>query len=128
KEKAKDDQSTELIENSEEAVITQNQAETGMYKGVLPCADCEGIETVITLNDDHTYSKTSTYLKGENSSEFQEKGVYELNNETQIITLIPEKDDNSGQSKLYQLEENHLHFLNRDGEKVEGEMADLYIL
>ena len=24
----------------------------GVYKGVLPCADCEGIETVITLLND----------------------------------------------------------------------------
>ena len=24
----------------------------GVYKGVLPCADCEGIETTIVLKDD----------------------------------------------------------------------------
>ena len=27
----------------------------GVYQGTLPCADCEGIETMIELKDDHTY-------------------------------------------------------------------------
>ena len=27
----------------------------GTYKGILPCADCEGIETELELNSDKTY-------------------------------------------------------------------------
>jgi uncharacterized lipoprotein NlpE involved in copper resistance len=39
----------------------------GVYKGTLPCADCEGIQEEIRLNDDLTYEMVSTYLgKGEN--------------------------------------------------------------
>lgn len=28
---------------------------SGIYKGVLPCADCEGIETEVTLRDYNSY-------------------------------------------------------------------------
>ena len=34
----------------------------GTYKGVLPCADCRGIETEITLNADQTYILTRKYI------------------------------------------------------------------
>lgn len=34
----------------------------GTYKGILPCADCEGIETEIVLNADQTYVLTRKYL------------------------------------------------------------------
>lgn len=101
---------------------------TGVYRGTLPCADCEGIETTIVLNDDNTYQKTSKYLKGETPSEFEESGVYEFDKNREIIILIPEENQIPGQSKLYQLEENQLRFLNPEGEKIEGEMADLYVL
>ena|SRR5690554_8196743 len=40
----------------------------GTYSGVLPCADCSGMETQLTLNEDHTYVLTDTYL-GETDSE-----------------------------------------------------------
>lgn len=32
------------------------------YSGVLPCANCEGIETRITLREDQTFFMTQTYL------------------------------------------------------------------
>ena len=35
----------------------------GTYRGVLPCADCPGIETTVTLRADGTYSATSRYLE-----------------------------------------------------------------
>lgn len=34
----------------------------GTYKGTLPCADCEGIETELTLNLDGNYLYKATYL------------------------------------------------------------------
>src|SRR4029434_9458109 len=39
-----------------------------IYEGVLPCADCEGVRTVLTLFDeDFTYKLVETYLGAPNS-------------------------------------------------------------
>ena len=34
----------------------------GTYRGILPCADCEGIETKITLSANGTYEYKASYL------------------------------------------------------------------
>lgn len=34
----------------------------GVYEGVLPCADCPGIQTRLTLNRDETYELSTLYL------------------------------------------------------------------
>ena len=34
----------------------------GVYEGVLPCADCDGIETTLELKKDHTYVATYKYI------------------------------------------------------------------
>jgi uncharacterized lipoprotein NlpE involved in copper resistance len=34
----------------------------GVYKGVLPCADCEGIETRLSLQRDGDFERTTRYL------------------------------------------------------------------
>lgn len=36
----------------------------GVYKGVFPCADCQGIDTTLTLNYNGTYALDTTYKKG----------------------------------------------------------------
>ena len=35
----------------------------GIYKGLMPCADCEGIQTQLTLNADKTYVLEEYYVK-----------------------------------------------------------------
>lgn len=34
---------------------------SGIYSGLLPCADCAGIETTLQLNTDGTYDLTQNY-------------------------------------------------------------------
>lgn len=34
---------------------------TAVYKGTLPCADCSGIDTTLTLYSDETYQMSSVY-------------------------------------------------------------------
>lgn len=36
----------------------------GIYNGTLPCADCSGIKTTLTLNQNHTFELAQTYLEG----------------------------------------------------------------
>lgn len=52
----------------------------GMYVGVLPCADCPGIETHITFLADSTLALTSHYLESEGTS-LTEWGVWTIENE-----------------------------------------------
>ena len=58
------------------------------FNGVLPCADCPGIETELTLvNDDLTYTLTQTYLDRDGQP-FVSTGTW--------TTLRGFKDDENG--------------------------------
>lgn len=35
----------------------------GTYEGTLPCADCPGLQTLITINSDGTFHMEETYLE-----------------------------------------------------------------
>ncbi|NBC57156.1 MAG: META domain-containing protein [Bacteroidetes bacterium] len=93
----------------------------GTYQGVLPCADCIGIETQITLNNDLTYTKTQKYL-GKSDSTFSSKGQFKWNEAGSKIYL----DKNEKQA--YQVGENKLFALDLEGKKISGDLEDLYIL
>jgi len=36
---------------------------SGTYEGTLPCADCPGLQTLITFNSDSTFHMEETYLE-----------------------------------------------------------------
>jgi hypothetical protein len=38
---------------------------SGTYEGTLPCADCPGLQTLITLNSDGTFYMEETYLESD---------------------------------------------------------------
>jgi copper homeostasis protein (lipoprotein) len=52
----------------------------GIYQGILPCADCEGIKTQIVLNKDLSYVLETQYL-GKDEKIFQAKGTFKWNEE-----------------------------------------------
>lgn len=118
----KDEIMTESITNNTD----DSYGWTGSYEGTLPCADCEGIETIIVLNEDNTYHKSQVYLTGDNPDEFDENGTIEWNKDNFTITLYP--DDNSDESSLYKVEEDRIIALSKDGSQVTGAMAKFYIL
>ncbi len=95
----------------------------GTYKGVLPCADCEGIETEIFLNKDMTYVKRTKYL-GKDSKVFEEKGRYTWNEAGNTIKLDGIKDA----PDRYFVGENHLIQLDLNGNKITGNLGDKYVL
>lgn len=93
----------------------------GTYKGIIPCADCVGIETQITLGSDLSYTKTEKYL-GKSDSVYTSQGQFKWNDAGSKISL----GDNS--SKTYQVGENKLFHLDQNGERITGDLEDLYIL
>ena len=41
----------------------------GVYEGVLPCADCSGIKTRLTLNRDGTFTRATQFMGRQNAAE-----------------------------------------------------------
>ena len=95
----------------------------GTYEGTLPCADCEGIKTVLTLNEDTTYDLKSEYLGKENAV-FEESGVYNLlaGNVVELVT------PSSGNKTYYKIQDGAVALSDASGVLNEGELAEFYIL
>lgn len=107
----------------------------GIYRGILPCADCEGILTTLRLKVDLTYDLSRQYLgKGEES--FIQSGSFQWNSTGGSISLVSwEKEGISGEEKSkseeqehYQVGENQLLKLDREGKQISGTLAQRYIL
>lgn len=96
----------------------------GVYRGVLPCADCEGIVTTVKLNDDTTYVITRLYL-GKDEKTFEETGTFQWTEDGNGIVLKEKVKDSP---TLFKVGENRLLHLSQDGEVIEGELAERYIL
>lgn len=97
----------------------------GVYSGVVPCASCPGIQTVIKLNSDLTYRLEATYIDQEGAP-LVKTGKFEWNEKGHSITLLGfEKGEGSNR---YQVGENRLIQLDLEGNKVSGALADQYVL
>lgn len=91
----------------------------GTYEGTLPCADCEGIQTTLTLDADKSFKLEEAYL-GEDDSPFVTEGAWAVDNAGKI-TLEP--SDDSDESRYYEVvSENELRMLDRTGNKIESEL------
>ena len=90
----------------------------GTYRGVLPAADCPGIETTLTLKPDGTYSLHEEYL--ERDARFDTEGAYTLHGN--LLTL------EGSDTTWYKVEENRLCRLTTDRKEVEGPLAEHYVL
>ena len=116
-------------ENSTEVVDSAHTAENsldwnGTYKGVLPCADCEGIETELELNLDKTYKLKETYLGKGDGKAFESKGSFAFDSKnTSVIEL-----DKAGDGRKYFVAEGYLKALDMEGKEITGELADKYEL
>ncbi|TFV95830.1 copper resistance protein NlpE [Algoriphagus kandeliae] len=95
----------------------------GTYIGTIPCADCEGIEIELTLNLDGKYKYKATYL-GEEEKVFEIEAPFQWDETGSMITLL-EMEDAPGK---YQVGENQLWHLDMNGKRIEGDLADRYIL
>jgi heat shock protein HslJ len=95
----------------------------GVYKGTTPCADCEGIETTITLKKDGTFKRSLKYL-GKDENLFFDEGNFEWNEEGSKVTLKGEQE----MSQMYQVGENALFHLDQQGNRITGDLAPNYRL
>lgn len=113
----------------EKAVETPTEVATkandfcGTYEGTLPCADCEGIKTILTVNADSTYYLKSEYL-GVKDGVRETNGVYHLINGDLLELIRP----SSGEKTYYKILENSVMLSDEKGTINQGELAEFYIL
>lgn len=93
----------------------------GSYRGTLPCADCNGIQTIIRLNADQSFRIEETYL-GKNTQPIISSGKFQINAADNTIQL-------EGRSPgKYKVAENRLIQLDIQGKEISGAMKELYVL
>lgn len=117
---------TRLNDNTGEAMTADNSRNSldwqGVYRGVLPCADCSGIRTQIILNKDLTYEMALQYV-GKESGVIKSNGMFQWNGAGGIITLTGSREPNQ-----YLVGEGKLFKLDKDGKRIQGDLAEQYVL
>ena len=96
----------------------------GTYKGITPCADCEGIETELVLNKDLTYVIKTKYLGKGDGKTLEESGNFVWDQSGSSITL----EGSKGRPSRYKVGENKLIQLDMKGNVISGALAEKYVL
>lgn len=123
---------TNTSKKSDESAVDMHSSQisldwAGTYSGVTPCADCEGIETELTLSADDTYKLVTTYLgTEEENNSFTKEGNFSWVDDGNSVKLDGFQEGEG--SALYKVEENRVRHLDLEGNIIEGELANHYIL
>jgi uncharacterized lipoprotein NlpE involved in copper resistance len=96
----------------------------GMYKGIVPCADCDGIETILYLSAGDSFVLETKYLGNGEGKVFKKAGSITWNEAGNQIRL----SNLENAPNQYFVGENKLIQLDQAGNKITGQLADKYIL
>ena len=93
----------------------------GEFSGKLPCADCPGIETKLTLNEDGSFLLDETYLE-KKDGQHNSKGSYEVSEDGAFVTL---KEEGNDKPRVFLVEENAAYLVDKvgDAKKPEYKLA-----
>ena len=97
----------------------------GIYANVIPCPDCEGIQTTIVLNKNMTYTKSWRYV-GKEMNFTREEGTFSWNKAGNEITL--NNVDKKQNAIRYFVGENKLTQLDMDGKPIEESIRNRYTM
>lgn len=97
----------------------------GVYRGVLPCENCEGIQTELILMKNNTYEIAKMY-EGKSTEIEVETGLLRWSSDGNSITLYA--SNNTTAFANYAVQENQLVRLDTKGEKIQNEFAEMYVL
>lgn len=87
------------------------------WRGVLPCADCEGIETSLFLAKDGTWVMSQRYQGVEREpSSFASYGTWARTAEKLVLT------DSKGEKFYYRAKGDKLEMLDREGNPIESSL------
>ena len=105
------------IDSNKFGKITENKL-LGVYKGELPCADCEAIATVLTLEPNHEYILEYIYI-GKDLDAFSKQGKWRLKDD---------ELDMEGLDYRYKVEHGQLRQLDLSGNEIKGDLGERYVL
>ncbi len=96
------------------------KAFAGTYAGILPCADCPGIDTTIAFTPEGGYAMGEIYQDSD-SSAFTTKGTWTVKEDGKTLLLDPEDKDEY--DRWYQVvSATELRLLDRDGKPVDSKL------
>ncbi len=98
---------------------------SGTYRGIVPCADCEGIRTEIRLSANLTYEMVTQHL-GKSKELFTNSGNFDWDKGGNTIRLGSEKEGLAG--RYYQVGEHRLLQLDDSGNRIGGGFPEKYEL
>ncbi len=93
----------------------------GIWLGMLPCADCEGIDYQLNLKNDFTFKQKLAY-KGKSEELFIDEGNWSFVSDS-IISV-----DGSDDRKLFLVTGKDLILLDQDGNRIESDFEEKYHL
>lgn len=92
-----------------------------VYRGVIPCADCEGILYKLSLDKDNSFETSSIYI-GKSNRPFIDHGSWKVED-----TLLVLQGD-SGNTRTLAVGDSILTILDGDQKPITGSLADHYVL
>ncbi len=98
----------------------------GVFYGYLPCDDCNGIKTTLSLKQKNNYLLVTQPAR-ESSREYYEKGKYHWDEENKVVVLTPRKGGTA--VRKYQIDnDSTLIQLNGDGSAISDGAESRYTL
>lgn len=105
--------------NNQAAISTLKLAQTAelkpmpqSYKGLLPCADCEGIETTLFLEKDGTWVMNQRYQDAKMPSVFASYGSWARTADKLVLT------GSDGEKRYFRPKADGLEMLDREGNVI----------
>lgn len=118
-----DAQKKTVLNNPDPAHSAENALDyDGIYRGTIPCADCDGIKATVYLMRNNTFKTVYEYL-GKNVKPLETTGNFTWNKAGNTVNLNSENEKIS-----YFVGENTLTQLDQNGKKTTGALASKYIL
>ncbi len=96
----------------------------GLYTGILPCADCEGIETSLYLMANNAYLLTKVYKGVDDKRAYKSIGDFAWNAAGTTVTL----SNIENAPNQFIVEDTRAIQLDMEGNKIEGDLAEKYVL
>ena len=94
----------------------------GPYQGLVPCADCEGIATLLELTNDGHFRLNERY-EGRSAAPVQSDGTFTWDAAGNIITL-----DGTDPPRRFRVGAGRLWMLDLSGQVITGDLAEAYVL
>ncbi len=96
----------------------------GLYQGILPCADCEGIETSLYLMANNAYLLTKVYKGKADNKAYKNIGDFAWSEDGTTVSLSNIEDA----PHQFVVEDTRAIQLDTEGIRIEGDLAEKYIL